>query len=211
LGFKAAYSWSALWSDWETGELSLAQLGHPILPILVGLFCAKIGPVRMEKTNTPRGMTSRRMISPERSCCAIFINRDIYDFSLRDFDALPGFFASFSFDNHLDGYGGSSFTEHARIKAYHVTDIDRRYKTDFSHRSGDEISWRLPRSGNRTGQVNMTQYHSAEDSPVRVGIPREHGHPQCGFSKLSHQRAFKAIRATHGPDKLPSCPRDHHR
>jgi len=55
-------------------------------------------------------MTSRRMISPERRYCAIFINGDINDFSLRDFDALLGFFASFRFDGYLDGHGGSSFT-----------------------------------------------------------------------------------------------------
>jgi len=32
----------------------------------------------------------------------IFINGDINDFSLRNFDALPGFFASFRFDGYLD-------------------------------------------------------------------------------------------------------------
>ncbi len=130
------------------------------------------------------------MISPERRYCAIFINGDINDFSLRDFDALLGFFASFRFDGYLDGHGGSSFTKHARIEAHHVTDIDGGYKTNFAHRPGDEISWRLPRSGNRTGQVNMTQDNAAEDCSVRVGIPREHRHPQCGFSRVSHQGAI---------------------
>jgi hypothetical protein len=97
--------------------------------------------------------------------------------SVRNFDLPPRFFASLDFDDHLDGHGPFSFTEHASIEADYVPDIDRGYKTNFSHRSGDEIPRRLPRSGNRAGQVDVTQDYSAEDSSVCIGIARQHGHP----------------------------------
>src|SRR5947207_2925724 len=105
------------------------------------------------------------------------------------FDSPSRFFASLGFDDHLDGHGGFSFTEHASIETDDVPDRDRRYKTNFSHRPGDEIPRRLPRSGNRAAQVDVTQDYAAEDSSVCIGIAREHGHPQRWFSKFSHQLA----------------------
>jgi hypothetical protein len=33
----------------------------------------------------------------------------------------------------------------------------------------------------------VTQNYAAEDGPVRIGIAREHGHPQRWIAKFSHQ------------------------
>jgi hypothetical protein len=98
-----------------------------------------------------------------------------------------GFFASLGFDDHLDSHGGFSFTKHVSIEGDDVPDVDRGYKTNFSHRSGNEIPRRLPRSRNGARQVDVTQDYTAEDSSVCIGIARDHGHPQHWFSGVSHQ------------------------
>jgi hypothetical protein len=103
------------------------------------------------------------------------------------FDSPSRFFASLGFDDHLDSHGGCPFTEHASIETDYVPDIDQGYKTNFSHRSGDEIPLRLPRSRNGARQVDVTQDYTAEDSSVCIDIARQHGHPQGWFSAFSHQ------------------------
>jgi hypothetical protein len=121
------------------------------------------------------------------SWVAIFIHRYVNYLGFRNFDSPSRFFASLGFDDHLDSHGGFSFTKHVSIEADDVPDIDRGYKTNFSHRSGNEIPRRLPRSRNGASQVDMTQDYAAEDGPVRIGIAREHGHPQRWIAKFSHQ------------------------
>jgi hypothetical protein len=79
-----------------------------------------------EKTSKAQ---SRVDLSPKRSWVVIFINRNVNDLGFRNVDLPPRFFASLGFDDHLDGHGGFSFTEHASIKADYVPDIDRGYKT----------------------------------------------------------------------------------
>jgi hypothetical protein len=109
------------------------------------------------------------------------------DLGFRNFDLPPRFFASLGFDDHLDGHEGFSFTEHPSIKADYVPDIDQGYKTNFSHRSGDEIPRRLPRSRNGARQVDVTQDYAAEDGPPCICVAREHGHSKRWFSGVSNQ------------------------
>jgi hypothetical protein len=124
---------------------------------------------------------------PNWSWVAIFIHRYVNDLGFRNFDSSSRFFASLGFDDHLDNHGGFSFTDHAGIEADDVADVDRGYKTNFSHRSGDEIPRRLPRSRNGARQVDVTQDYAAEDSPSRIRVAGQHGHPQRWFSGVSHQ------------------------
>src|SRR5919198_5199343 len=130
---------------------------------------------------------------PDRSCFSIFINCHVDDLGCGHSNGRLWLIGAFGFDLHLNRYGSLAFPQYRSVEAHNVTDVNRRDKFYFVHRSCDEVFGTLSRCGHGAGQVDMAQDNAAKNGSVRVGVTRQHGHAQGRFPSL-HSSAPRMTR-----------------